>query len=108
MSALRSVTIVGMVEPAGATFPGKNGKIAFWSSRDGNYEIYTMNPNGQGLDTLTTKNDDSPDWQPLSPGPKKPGPPNKKRHLGSKAPSLKQTPRQSPPKPPSGQPSRRR
>jgi hypothetical protein len=166
MSVLRSVTIVGMVEPAGATFPGKNGKIAFWSSRDGNAEIYTMNPNGQGidrltnnsagdvdpnwspgggkiafvsnrdndtdiytmnangqgvdnltknpgldewpawspdgkkiafhsersgdsliytinangqgLDTLTNKNDDSPDWQPLSPGPKKPGPPNKK------------------------------
>jgi hypothetical protein len=53
-------------------------KIAFHSERSGDSLIYTINANGQGLDTLTNKNDDSPDWQPLSPGPKKPGPPNKK------------------------------
>ena len=43
------LTIVGMVEPAGAAFPGKNGKIVFVCSG----EICTMNPNGQGVDTLT-------------------------------------------------------
>jgi dipeptidyl aminopeptidase/acylaminoacyl peptidase len=29
-------------------------KIAFYSSREGNYEIYTMNPNGTGVTRLTT------------------------------------------------------
>jgi hypothetical protein len=50
----------------GPTFPGKNGKIAFWSSRDGNAEIYTMNPNGQGIDRLTNNSagDVDPNWSP--------------------------------------------
>jgi Tol biopolymer transport system component len=34
--------------PAGAAFPGKNGKIVFTSNRDGNYEIYTMNSDRSG------------------------------------------------------------
>ena len=29
-------------KPAEAAFPGANGKIAFASSRDGNFEIYTL------------------------------------------------------------------
>jgi len=36
-----------------------------------------MNANGQGLDPLTTKNSNSPDWQPLVSAPQ-PGPPNTK------------------------------
>jgi len=32
--------------PAGATFPGTNGMIAFTSNRSGNQEIYSMLPNG--------------------------------------------------------------
>jgi hypothetical protein len=40
-------------DPAEAAFPGQNGKIAFESNRDGNFEIYTMNANGQGIDRLT-------------------------------------------------------
>ena len=42
-------------------------------------EIYTMNPNGQGIDRLTNNpaNDHSPDWQPLLPAPK-PTPPQQK------------------------------
>jgi dipeptidyl aminopeptidase/acylaminoacyl peptidase len=53
-------------EPARAAFPGENGKIVFWSSRDGNAEIYTMNPNGQGIDRLTNdpKEDLLPAWSP--------------------------------------------
>jgi TolB protein len=43
-------------------------KIAFTSTRDGNYEIYTMNPNGMGLYRLTNDPalDSQPDWQPLT------------------------------------------
>src|SRR5918993_4906550 len=54
-------------EPAGAAFPGQNGKIAFDSTRDGgNEEIYTMNPNGQGVDPLTNnpKVDSDAAWSP--------------------------------------------
>jgi hypothetical protein len=53
-------------------------KIAFHSERSGDSLIYTINATGQGLDTLTNKSSSSPDWQPLSPAPKKPGTPNKK------------------------------
>ena len=34
--------------PARAAFPGQNGKIVFVSDRDGNLEIYTINPDGSG------------------------------------------------------------
>ena len=34
------------VRPVEAAFPGANGRIAFQSNRDGNYEIYAMNPDG--------------------------------------------------------------
>ena len=34
--------------PAGAAFPGANGKIAFDSDRDGNVEVYMMNADGSG------------------------------------------------------------
>jgi hypothetical protein len=68
MGMLMLIMLV-MVEPAGATFPGKNGKIAFESNRDGNYEIYSMNSNGKGLVVRLTNNpaeDLSPDWQSLA------------------------------------------
>ena len=51
---------------AEAAFPGKNGKIAFTSWRDGNPEIYAMNqygPNPQNL-TLSTGIEASPEWSP--------------------------------------------
>ena len=35
-----------VVQPAGAAYPGKNGEIAFQSTRDASVEIYTVNPNG--------------------------------------------------------------
>jgi hypothetical protein len=37
-----------LVAPAHAAFPGKNGKIAFVSNRDGNDEIYSMDADGTG------------------------------------------------------------
>jgi dipeptidyl aminopeptidase/acylaminoacyl peptidase len=42
--------------PASGAFPGQNGPIAFWSSRDGGSsvnEIYVMGPNGQNPTRLT-------------------------------------------------------
>ncbi len=39
--------------PAHAAFPGQNGKIAFFSDRDGNNEVYTMNADGTGQMRLT-------------------------------------------------------
>ncbi len=56
-----------MPKEAQATFPGKNGKIAFVINLNGHPEIYTMNSTGQALDRLTndSKGDSSPDWQSL-------------------------------------------
>src|SRR2546426_159580 len=53
------------VQKAYATFPGINGKIAFTSERDGNREIYAMNPDGSSQTRLTStpsSTDQEPDW----------------------------------------------
>jgi len=50
--------------PTQAAFPGLNGKIAFQSNRDGNYEIYTMNADGTNQINLTSNPglDGNADW----------------------------------------------
>jgi dipeptidyl aminopeptidase/acylaminoacyl peptidase len=66
MAAVGLLMVV-YAQPAEAAFPGRNGKIAFSSNRDGgNYEIYTMNANATGLDRLTNdpKGDTEPAWSP--------------------------------------------
>jgi len=52
--------------PAYAAFPGSNGKIAFHSNRDGDWEIFVMNADGSGQTQLTfnTANDAWPAWSP--------------------------------------------
>ncbi len=53
--------------PSGAIVPGPNGLIAFESSRDGNTEIYVMNPDGTVPRNLTrskTSFDVFPAWSP--------------------------------------------
>ena len=47
-------------------YPGGNGRIAFESSRDGNLEIYSMNPDGSGQTNLTNDpaEDTDPVWSP--------------------------------------------
>jgi Tol biopolymer transport system component len=52
--------------PLSAAFPGVNGAIAFASSRDGNYEIYTMNPDATAQTRLTQDpaSDVDPAWSP--------------------------------------------
>lgn len=54
------------VSPAGATSPGPNGRIAFASNRDGNSELYSVNPDG-GAErrlTWTMQMEQSPAWSP--------------------------------------------
>jgi Tol biopolymer transport system component len=55
-----------LVTPAHAVFPGQNGKLAVTSSRDGNGEIYVMNPDGSGPLNITNNDasDASPAWSP--------------------------------------------
>lgn len=48
-----SLLLAFAVKPAHAAFPSANGKIDFASDRDGNFEIYTMNPDGTGIKQLT-------------------------------------------------------
>ena len=63
-------TLLAVSKEAESTFPGKNGKIAFVSARDNTKtksgDIYTVNPNGTGLDRLTNspKDDLDPAWSP--------------------------------------------
>ena len=65
--ALAASLLLTQVErPAQAAFPGQNGKIAFVSDRDGNEEIYTMNPDGSGQTNITNNpnQDIAPAWSP--------------------------------------------
>jgi hypothetical protein len=53
------VLVVG--KAASAAFPETNGKIAFTSVRDGNREIYTMNPDGTNPARLTNSSTNGPE-----------------------------------------------
>jgi Tol biopolymer transport system component len=64
-----AVALFAFSEKAEATFPGKNGRIAFVSTRDTKTEsgdIYTMNPNGTAVHRLTNNPelDFEPAWSP--------------------------------------------
>src|SRR5437867_2587657 len=52
--------------PAGAAFPGANGKIVFVSDRDGDFEVFTMNSDGshQRQTTDNTVHDWFPCYSP--------------------------------------------
>ncbi|HEU5430915.1 MAG TPA: DPP IV N-terminal domain-containing protein, partial [Thermomicrobiales bacterium] len=76
-SALAAVALVGaclgpMARPAEAAYPGRNGKIVFTSNRvtadnpDGDFEIFTMNGDGDGIVQLTKNDQDdvTPVWSP--------------------------------------------
>jgi Tol biopolymer transport system component len=56
---LTVVCLLGLataVSPALGAFPGENGKIAFFSDRQGgDFDIWTMDPDGGGLANLTAK-----------------------------------------------------
>jgi Tol biopolymer transport system component len=52
--------------PAYATFPGRNGLIAFQADTDSGTQIFTVRPNGQDLRQITFVSDNAvtPDWSP--------------------------------------------
>ena len=65
-AVLASVLLtLGGAGSAGAVVPGQNGKIAF-VGKDGDEEIYVVNPDGSGLTQLTSNaaNDGAPTWSP--------------------------------------------
>jgi predicted heme/steroid binding protein len=57
-----AAALVMVSQKAEATFPGKNGKIAYVSSDGNDYEIYTINPNGGGKFQVT--HSDTSDYDP--------------------------------------------
>jgi WD40-like Beta Propeller Repeat len=61
---LALIVLVVRAAPAGAAFPGGNGKIAFASDRDGNNEIYVMNNDGTAQTRITNNpaSDSDPAW----------------------------------------------
>ncbi len=66
---LLAVPIVACLFAAGQAAPsvsGPEGRIVFYSERNGNAEIYVMNPDGSGQTRLTfnTSNEFCPDWSP--------------------------------------------
>jgi Tol biopolymer transport system component len=61
-----AVALSAVSEKAEATFPGKNGRIAY-TSYENDYEIYTINPGGGGkfqVTNNTTTFDDEPSYSP--------------------------------------------
>jgi Tol biopolymer transport system component len=53
LALLSTGILLVLTGPATAAYPGQNGKIAFSSARDGNSEIYSMNPDAGGQTRLT-------------------------------------------------------
>src|SRR5436309_1871051 len=68
LAALLAVptVVLGLAPSAHATPPGYSGKIVFESHRDGNGEIYSVNPDGTELTNLTNSqaDDAAPTWSP--------------------------------------------
>jgi Tol biopolymer transport system component len=65
--ACAAALVIALVKPAEAAFPGRNGKIAFHSSRGGDVEasIYVMRPNGTHVRLLSHQGfDGPPQWSP--------------------------------------------
>lgn len=65
--AMSVSVLAATTKPAEAAFPKANGKIAFTSTRSGNYEVYAMDPDGTNQTNLTDNaaTDTDPDWQPV-------------------------------------------
>ena len=60
------VTALIASAPAGATFPGHNGLIAFQADTGDGSQLYTVRANGHGLRQITHVDGEAttPDWSP--------------------------------------------
>jgi TolB protein len=67
LGAFASVAGLVLATQSPAAFPGQNGKIAFVNYRDGDSEIFRMNPNGSDQDRLT-RNSANDAWPSFAPG----------------------------------------
>jgi Tol biopolymer transport system component len=61
-----TLATVFFVSAAHATFPGRNGRIAFQAPTDAGIQIFAVRPNGQRLEQITHLSGDAitPDWSP--------------------------------------------
>jgi Tol biopolymer transport system component len=66
LAAAAILNLTALAAPAGAAFPGRNGRIAVPSDRSGNFELWTVKPNGTGWRQLTNHPafDACPAWSP--------------------------------------------
>ena len=58
---------VALAAPASATFPGRDGRVAFASNRGGQYDLFATTPRGRATTRLTrtpTVNELQPAWSP--------------------------------------------
>jgi hypothetical protein len=49
-TAFLALVLAAFASPAQAAFPGANGKIVFHTDRDGNNEVYAVNPGSDASD----------------------------------------------------------
>src|SRR5262245_1304964 len=67
-AAVVAASMLPLATPAGATHGGlTNGKIAFASNADGDFDIFTINPDGTSRSNLTGAgafDDKQPVWSP--------------------------------------------
>ena len=66
MVAMAVLTTLVLAPTAHATFPARNGLIAFMADTGGGYQLYTVRPNGRDLRQITHVDGDAikPDWSP--------------------------------------------
>jgi TolB protein len=67
--AVSLLLLLAAAGPAGATFAGKNGRIAFSANLHGTYQVFTMNGRGENLRQVThlkhaPETNQMPSWSP--------------------------------------------
>jgi|ERR1035441_5887045 Tol biopolymer transport system component len=53
LSLIAGAALLLLTQQAQATFPGQNGKIAFVGNQSGNWQLYTMDPDGSNQTRIT-------------------------------------------------------
>jgi Tol biopolymer transport system component len=66
VAALTILATLALAPGVGATFPDRNGRIAFQAQTDGGVQIFTVQPNGHDLRQITHVGGDAtaPEWSP--------------------------------------------